>query len=343
MKRKEQIIFLERLELYLASGITVDRALNLCADGVSHKQREIIASLSIHIMSGRELSAGLSKFLGISISSAMVVSFGEKLGDLTKSIRSVRSDMEKRDELYKKCVSAGVYPVTIGVFSLIFVVGIMKGVMPQIVPLLQSLHTKLPLLSRIMIYISKIITEHGVWIFIAIVVCVACSAFLIKKSIKIRNLLQKTLVHLPLFGKLLSYYHASSFLRSMASMVEAGIVVSSAFVNAASAQSFYPLRMRLLSCVDLVRDGAMSVSGVISGLSVPTYVSTLCSAGESSGSLGTSLLRGADLLDREVDTTLKRVTSLLEPTMMVVMGTIVGAIALSILLPIYDISKAIQH
>jgi type II secretory pathway component PulF len=76
---------------------------------------------------------------------------------------------------------------------------------------------------------------------------------------------------------------------------------------------------------------------------MPSYVAPLVAAGEASGNLGKALSRAARILDRELDHSLKRLTALIEPAMMLGMGAAVGSIALSIMMPIYDISKALQH
>jgi type II secretory pathway component PulF len=73
------------------------------------------------------------------------------------------------------------------------------------------------------------------------------------------------------------------------------------------------------------------------------YIVALVSAGELSGTLGASLLRAANILDRDIEHSLKKLTSLIEPLMMIGLGVIVGSIALSIIMPIYDISKVLQH
>ena len=101
---------------------------------------------------------------------------GKKAKDLEETIASLeteidtlkqaRNNIEKQDELTKKCVSAMVYPCVIGGFCIMFVIGLVRGVLPQIVPMLEGMHTKLPLISRLMIVSSNIVSRYGFQILI---------------------------------------------------------------------------------------------------------------------------------------------------------------------------------
>jgi type II secretory pathway component PulF len=146
---------------------------------------------------------------------------------------------------------------------------------------------------------------------------------------------------IPIAGSLIRKYSLAIFCQSIGALVESGEGTDSAFCKTAAAVGFIPLQTRLMARSSMISRGD-PLSDALKN-DAPAYVSSLVAAGEASGHLGQTLTRAAILLDRELDQSLKRLTSLVEPVMMICMGSVVGVIALSIMMPIYDISKAIQH
>ncbi len=340
--RRDLIVFLERLELYLASGLTIDKALHLSEEGVTAAHGDALYSLKQHIESGSTLSSGLVKYLGLSQTLSGVISQGETIGDLAAAIRLTRNSIEKQDELIKKCVSSMVYPCVIGGFCVIFVVGLIRGVMPQIVPMLQGLHTKLPLLSRVTIYCSNVISKYGAYGGIVLVLVVIATVICFRRNLWLRFVSQTLLSKLPLIGRMLTSYNIVVFLRSFGTLVDSGLPISGAFRSSVETITFIPIYKLLEPRIQGLSAG-LPLDKVFVGVPAPRYIVALAAAGELSGTLGKSLLRAADILDRDIELTLKRMTSLIEPLMMIVMGVFVGAIALSILMPIYDLSKTLQQ
>jgi type II secretory pathway component PulF len=339
--RRDLVVFFERLELYFASGLAIDTALHLCEEGARIAHANALEFLKKHIESGSTLSSGLVKYLGLSKTLSGIISQGENTGNLTAAIKLTRNSIEKQDELIKKCVSSMIYPCVIGGFCVIFVIGLMRGVMPQIVPMLQGLHTELPIISRVMISCSKAITDYGLYGG-AIFVLLTITAVILYKKKWFKFVIQSFLTKLPLVGSLINNYNIVVFLRSLGTLVDSGLPISDAFRSSVETITFIPIYRLLLPRVGGLSAG-LSLDKAFVNVPMPRYIIALVSAGELSGTLGISLLRAADILDRDIELSLKRMTSLIEPLMMIVMGLIVGAIALSILMPIYDLSKTLQH
>jgi len=105
-----------------------------------------------------------------------------------------------------------------------------------------------------------------------------------------------------------------------------------------------PLKKSLLDSVEAISSGK-KISEIFSYKKnmIPSFISGLLLAGEKSGTLGLSMIRIANIIDRSIDHTLKRLTAIVEPVLMVLLGFSIGAIALSIIMPIYDMSKALQR
>jgi type IV pilus assembly protein PilC len=341
-KRRDIVFLLERLELYISSGFTIDQALRLCEDGISGRHRPAVISVRKAVEAGGLLSANLSRYIGIPNIFASLIEHGESCGELTRTLSMARLLMERQEELLKRCLSAMTYPVVIGLFSCFLTIGLVRGVMPQIIPMLHGLHVKLPILTRITMWISDILVRHGIKGLIILIILTIGSVLIYRKNIFLRKIIQQLFLSVPVIGRLINKYALSVFLQSCGTLIESGLPVSQSFSNTARSISLLPLRFSLLEEVANMKRG-VTLGNVLSHKKIPSYIAPLLSAGEASGSLGSSIIRATVILDRDIEHTLKRLTSLIEPVMMVGMGCVVGAIALSIMMPIYDISRVLQQ
>ena len=148
---------------------------------------------------------------------------------------------------------------------------------------------------------------------------------------------------LPIAGKIISSYALVVFMRSCGSLIEGGIPAAQAYEDTARTIPFLPFRLLFQKHAPHIRTGIPLSRAFIGNAKIPRFISPLLGAGELSGKLGESLIRAAAILDRDIEHALKHMTALIEPVMMAGMGCVVGAIALSIMMPIYDISRVLQH
>lgn len=340
-KRRDIILLLERLEMYYSSGLQINLALFHLEDGLRKNQQISMVKIRQFVESGGLLSAGLDRYICLPKTISGLIEHGELSGNLTKTLTLAKSIMEKEEELLKRCTGALVYPIVIGLFTIVLTVGLLKGVMSQIVPMLKGLDVPLPFLTRLMIGLSEVVSSYGLYIlFGCLGVFLVWKIFIIKTNtwkIVSQNLILKT----PFLGNLVYNYHIALFLHSCGSLIESGLQVKDAYMRITASVSYIPLRHFLLvRTVDVAR--GISLGTVLNQKYTPSYVKPLLNAGETSGVLGLSTIRAGNIVDKEIEHTLKKFTSLIEPVMMVAMGCIVGALALSIMLPIYNISGALQ-
>ena len=340
--RKDTILFLERLELYVSAGLTINRALGISTEGIPARQKMAIQhSLGI-VESGGLLSKALTESIGLPKTIAGLIEHGESSGELVKALGVAKSLMEREDELLKKCTSAMAYPVIIGVFASLLTIGLVRGVMPQIIPMLMSLHVQLPLITRVVIFVSESFLSYGLCAAVATAIVVAALMLLYKKSKGFRSAVHLVILRMPLVGRLVYTYFLAVFLRSCGALLESGLSIARAYSNTVRTISFWPLRDKLESKAASVSRG-VPIGTIFAQARMPSYIAPLINAGEISGALGASMVRAAAILDREIEHSLKRLTSLIEPVMMAGMGLVVGSIALSIMMPIYDISRVLQQ
>lgn len=339
--RKDSILLLERLELYLSAGLVIDRALTIIESDMTGSLKQSIITMRNKIESGHSIAEGLSDSCTISKTAIHLITQGELTGRLSQSLLTSRLLLEQGEELKKKILSSVTYPVAIGLFASLLTVGLVKGVMPQIIPMLLSLNVQLPLLTRVVIMFSQGFTKYWLYIILGLALCGSVSTLLYRRCILVRNGIHTILLKTPFIGSLLIKYEISLFLRSCGSLVETGVPVPQSLLRSAETMSLIPLKRMIVLKIPEVERGA-PIHLMFKQKLIPRFISGLISAGESSGSLDQSLIRASMILNRDIDHVLKRATALIEPIMMVAMGLIIGSIALSIMMPIYDISKVLQ-
>ncbi len=340
--RKETLLLLERLAMYSEAGLLLIDSLRLARVGAHKKRVADITHIQSDIEAGGRLSASLTKRIGLSQTLAGLIGQGERTGNLAQTLNMAHSTLERQDELIKKCISAMMYPLIIGLCATVLTLGLVRGVMPQIIPLLTSMNATLPLLTRITIAVSNGVTSYGLYILIGVSILGVLCMYSYRRYIHVRQVFHWTIFSVPIVGKLVYAYSIAVFLRSCGMLLSSGALLTSAYKHSSEVITFFPARADVSSSGSLIEKGK-PLSAVLSSPRIPSHVGSLVVAGESSGMLGESLTRAALITERDIDTLLKRITALIEPIMMVGMGGIVGGIALSIMLPIYDISKVLQH
>ncbi len=341
--RSDLILFFERLDLYISSGLTLNKAIMILREGTLKHQEIAVKNIYYSIEQGGSFARASRKFLGISHTVFGLVENGEASGKLSEALRSSKQLLEKEDELWKKCVNAMAYPAIIGIFSMLLTIGLMRGVMPQIVPMLKGLHVELPLLTRVVMTLSDGLLIYGIYLLLIIIFLPIMFMYVYRNLACVRKSVQNILIRIPIIGKLFHSYSLSLFLLSCGSLVESGLPSATAFRNATNTISLIPLKDELSKELIPVSQG-IPISQTLKKITrIQPFVSPLLSAGEMSGTLGKSMIRASYILDRGIEHSLKRLTSLVEPVMMAGMGIVVGAIALSIMMPIYNISKVLQH
>ena len=339
--RKDKLLLIERLEMYVSAGLPVDRALAAAGEGSSRKQAMSLDRVRLTVESGQMLSVALAHEIHVPLAVVGLIACGESSGSVALALRSAHSLLEREDELLKKCLSSLTYPIVIGLAAVGLTIGLVRGVMPQIIPLLLGLHTDLPILTKIVIAVSQGFTSYGLCASVggALIAVAAIAAY--GRLYRFRLVAHQMILSTPLIGGLAERYALAIFFQSMGALVESGMPADVAFVRTMPTLSLLPLRVSFERAAPRIIHGESL--HIVLGRGLPSYISPLIAAGEASGSLGSALSRAAGILDRELEHSLKRLTALIEPVMMLGLGAAVGSIALSIMMPIYDISKALQH
>jgi type II secretory pathway component PulF len=278
----------------------------------------------------------------INVTTTALIRHGEQSGSLVKSVGLARTILEHQDQLIKKCTGAMVYPIVIGIFAGAMIIGLVRGVMPSIIPMLISMHVQLPFMTRIVMWISDVVTHFGLYMLVTCILGSISTVLIYKKLLSAKYVVHLTMIHIPIIGSLIRTYSLGLFLQSCGSLLESGLRMQDIYSRTVETVSLLPMRKYFQSRATDVSNGS-NIAMVFTQKQFPSYIPALLSAGEASGTLGSSCLRASSIISRDIDYSLKKMTALIEPVMMAGMGIVVGAIALSIMMPIYSMSSALQR
>ena len=301
--------------------------------------RQILTEVHAGVVEGQRLSEAMRRE-GNSfppLYRAMIAA-GEGAGTLPLITERLAILLERQAEMRGKLIGALAYPAILSLVAILVVMGLMVSVVPRVVEQFDNVDQQLPLITRIVIGISAFLANYY-WV---IIIAVILGGLLFAQALKrpaFRLSVDRTVLRIPLLGKLLRNLHAARMARTLATMVASRLPLLEGLRLTGGT-----IRNKVLSAanddiVESVRSGG-SLSGAMrtSGVFPPLLV-YLTASGESAGQLDTMLERAAEYLEREFDNFTSTALSLLEPLIIVAMGGVVAVIILAILLPILQLQN----
>lgn len=341
---KEQIIFAKRLGFLMRSGMPILDSLNLLKKQVSGSSGlKFYEQIIGYVSSGKNLSSALSSLpKPFGIFALNIIRVGESTGVLGENLNYLAEELKKKQQLKNKIYSALFYPafIVLITFGLTFVLTVV--VFPKILPVFSSIGLNLPFSTKILIFISSVLISHGIWIVILAIGFVLLSFYLFKKP-KNKILAQRTVLKLPLLGKLFQNYFLSGFCRTLGLLLKGHMRLDEAIKITADSTENLVYKKEYIKIHEFILRGERISNYLVMhpGL-FPSELSGMVSVGEASGNLSETFLYLADAYEQELDNLTKNLASLLEPVLMIFMGLLVGFVAISIITPIYSVTEKLR-
>ncbi len=339
---REQMFFAEHLAVMLKAGIALDRALSTLAEQSTHRgAKRIFSSIAEAVRGGNPLSFGLKKFeYTFGTLFINMVSAGELSGKLEEALRRVHLQMKKDYELRSKVLSALMYPAFIIVAMLGIGGAMMVYVIPKLIPLFESFGTALPLPTRILIGISKFITNYALWTGLGSILTIVALIKLLRGPL--RRLWHTFLIHLPILGKLIRNVNVARTARTFSTLLGTDILVVDALATTAEIVGNLRFKEALLKAAQQTKQGVAIAESVAQYPTLfPSTIHTMISVGEESGNLKELLEEVAEFYEEQVDAITKNISSIIEPILIVLLGVAIGGIAIAILTPMYSLMNQI--
>ena len=335
--------FTRQLSNLLDSGLTMLNALSILIEQTENLYfRQVITNVRDDIRDGSTFSSALLKYPKVfSNLYVNMVSSGEISGSLEDVLKRLSDFMEKDEENISKVRSSMAYPALMAVVGLITIFILLTFVAPRLTAIFVDLGQALPLPTKILIWISSFLAMFWPIIIIGIVFGVIAFAKW-SKTKEGKTILDSLKIKIPLIGVFIQKVEIARFSRTLATLIGNGVPVIQALSTASNTVDNIPIKQDMEQARKDVVEGAPLSAGIKKSKNFPPMVTNMIAVGEESGTLERSLFKIADSYDVEIDRTIKTITSLLEPGLILFMGLIVGFIVIAMLLPIFQLNLMVR-
>jgi len=332
-----------QLATLVKSGLPLEEAL-LAVSQQTDKPRvhSIMLGVRSKVMEGHTLADGLADFPGSfpEIYRATVAA-SEQSGHLDAVLERLADYTDNRQQMRSRTLTAMLYPVMLFVVCVAIVFFLLVSVVPKVVDVFRTSDAQLPLLTQLLITGSDFMREYGVWLVMGI----AAAGYLFSRWLRVESNLRRWhgfLLRLPLIGKIVRGSNTARFARTLSTLTSSTVPVLEALRISSEVVTNLPMRAAVADAAVRVREGAPIGRSLGVSKLFPPMMIHLISSGESSGELDTMLERSAVHQERELDSILQALVSLLGPLMILVMGGLVLLIVLAMLLPIFELNQLVR-
>lgn len=342
---KDLVVFTRQLSTMISAGVPLNRSLATLREQTDNKYfKDVVGKVGKDVEGGKSFADALAAhpkaFNEVFVN---MVRAGEAGGILDEILKKLAAQIEKDASIRKKIKSAMAYPIVIFSITIIAFFGIMIFVMPKIGDIIKDLggpDAKLPVYTQILLNISDFMQHNAIFI----IAIFAGVVFMFKRYIsteKGKFKFHKLLLSIPILKNILIKIALARFARTFASLMGAGVSVIDSLNVTAKAIGNKVIEKELMDAAKEVKFGRQLSEPLSKSQYFPTIVSQMLIIGEETGQIDTILVKVADFYEEEVDVVIDGLSALIEPLMIIVLGSMVGVIAASVMGPIANLSKDI--
>jgi len=333
------LFFIRNLGIALKAGLPIVEALDILIKDTKNKlMKKILIGVSDMVKNGQPLSAGFEEYKNLFPTVFVgMIKAGEVSGNLDDSLFELSRYLSKEYSLQNKIKSALTYPIILLVSSTVVVILMLIFVLPKLTASFISSGVALPLITKIFLLISKILTwSYILDILVVLIIVWFFSYFRTTKTGK--KFFLYVISRTPVASELVKKIALVRFSRTFGHLIGSGLSASESLEIAAQSANNFDYTVAIESTISDIESGVTISESLGKNPNLfPILLISLISVGERTGSLQEILLSFSDFYDEEVDNKLKELTAILEPALLLIMGLMIGAIALSIILPIYQL------
>lgn len=341
---KEQILFAKRMGFLMKAGVPILESLTLLKKQMKSKGvNKMFEQVILDVSAGQYLSASLAKFKGAFGDFAVnIIKVGEQGGILSDNLNYLAEELNKKQQMRKKILSAMFYPIFIVAATLVLTAVLTIFVFPKVLPIFSSVSLDLPVSTKILIFVSHFLINFGFYLVIFLISAVAAFIFFMKRA-KFKMLVEHLILKTPLAGSISQNYYLSNFCRTLGLLLKGDSRLDEAIKTTADTTENLVYRREFERLAEFVDKGG-KVSAYLESRPAlfPDMLSHMVAIGETAGNLSETFLYLADMYEDEVDDLTKNLSGLIEPVLMVFMGLLVGFVAISIITPIYSVTQKLH-
>jgi type IV pilus assembly protein PilC len=344
VKAGELAVFSRQLATMITSGLSILRALYVLEEQTENKfLKETVVQVRKDVEAGMSLSSAMEAHPKIfnPLFVAMTRA-GEAGGLLEESLRRVADQLEKDASLRRQIRSAMIYPTLV----IVFAVGVMMALVAFLVPVFAGVFKQfggeLPSITKVSVFMSKMVTGYW-WLMFSLTAAAIFGFLQWKKSSWGRPQWDRFRLRVPMkIGTIVQQVAVARWSRTLASLTSAGVPLLLALDIVGKTGGNVVVEEAMAGVIESVKRGGTISEPLSKATIFPTMVTHMVGVGEETGALDTMLAKVADFYEDQVEASVKALTSILEPIMIIVIGSIVGFIVISMYMPMFTVYNHIE-
>ena len=340
---KDVALFTRQLATMMKAGVPLLQTFDIVGRGHSNPAvGKLLLDIKSDVETGSSLSQAFRKFpLYFDQLYCNLIAAGEQAGILETLLERLATYKEKMIAIKSKIKSALFYPIAIVVVAFIITAIIMIFVIPAFKQVFTSFGADLPAPTLFVMAISDVFVAYWYIIFGATGIGIYAFFYAWKRSEAMQMAMDRLLLRLPVFGSLIRKSVIARWTRTLATMFAAGVPLVESLDSVGGAAGNYVYKKGTRQIQSEVSTGTSLTSAMQNSELFPNMVNQMVAIGEESGSLDSMLGKVADFFEAEVDDAVEALSSLMEPIIMVILGTLIGGMVIAMYLPIFKLGAVV--
>ena len=338
------VFFTRQLATMYSAGLTIEKALvDLEKSEKNKKFAKVLKQLADDIRKGYSLSEAMEQHPGVfNPMYVALVKAGEVSGTLHTTLNELADYLEKMEDTHRKVRSAMAYPVFILIFLIIVVFFLFYYIVPMFAEVYAGFNAELPGPTQVAIAISNFLTDN-IFLAILVVLAIAATFWIINLTDRGRYVWDSIKLKIPIFGSITLNSIMSKFARTFSILMAAGVPIMDTMELTENVVQNAVIEGGIRRARVMVKEG-YGVANAFrrTGLFPPTILQMI-STGEETGDMDKLLGKAAEFYEKLVDSVIDRLTSLIEPLLIVIMAAVVGSIIVTVYLPIFSLGEAMSQ
>lgn len=339
----DKILFIRHLEVLMRSGFSIADGLKTVAKQVDNTRfQAVVEGLARDVEAGTNLSTSMKRYPNVFSEIVVnIIEAGEESGEMSELLQRLAVHMKKTHALKSKVRGAMIYPSVVLVAMVAVSIVTITFVVPRMTTLFEASSAELPIPTQVLIVISDILIQQGVWLALgAIVLAIGFVQFV--KNPKGRLAFDKFVLKLPLVGGIVKKTNIANFTRTLSSFLKTDIPIVRTFEVVSMTLGNHAYREVTFFASDQLRQGT-AISTVLLKFPklFPPMVTQIFVTGEETGTLESIITEIAEFYDADVEEVLGNLQTIIEPVLILFLGGGVAALALAVLLPLMSLSSVV--
>jgi len=339
---KDLSVFCRKLHAMIESGLPIVTAVDILREQTVHRViKSALNKIYEDLQKGFTFSEALSQQKDVFPENMIfLIEAGEMSGSIDTILDRLAIDFEKDAKIRSKIQAAMVYPILLCFMTIALVTFMVIFILPRFMIMFDNSEVDLPKMTQGVINISESLKNYW-YLYIFGIVVTYIIVTVLKKAPEFRKYIDRLKLELPIFRKYNQLLITTRFTRTLSTMLFSGVPLLYSLENISRSVGNVIIAEKILEVSNEVRRGS-DLASPIKRLNIfPRMVDSMINIGEESGTLDDILLKTTSYFDDELDTYIKKLTTLFEPLMIVVMGVVVGSIVIAMVLPLFDIVKTV--